>query len=104
MREIIQAIEGIDAKNFHAPFTQKVTYLFNKFVDNEFKKLADKTDEYIKSAKEMGDKFTITIEESLEYNTLKLNLEYLDELKLLAESSQLLKRLESMVKNSNLLI
>lgn len=68
----------------------------NKLISNAFLKTTSVVEKHIKLAKEKGDAFTDKFQESSEFISIKISLEYLHEMSLLSNSEELLTKLEMM--------
>ena len=97
-KKLIQECKAAKANNFNAPFNQNAYFLLYKLIDSAMASLLKFIEEQIKLAKEQGEKYTLNIEESGMYVQIKMCLDYLHELALLADTGKLLSKLTVQTK------
>lgn len=97
-KKLIQECKAAKANNFNAPFNQNAYFLLYKLIDSAMASLLKFIEEQIKLAKEQGEKYTLNIEESGKYVQIKMCLDYLHELALLADTGKLLSKLTVQTK------
>lgn len=97
-KKLIQECKAAKANNFNAPFNQNAYFLLYKLIDSAMASLLKFIEEQIKLAKEQGEKYTLNIEESGKYIQIKMCLDYLHELALLADTGKLLSKLTVQTK------
>ena len=97
-KKLIQECKAAKANNFNAPFNQNAYFLLYKLIDSAMASLLKFIEEQIKLAKEQGEKYTLNIEESGKYIQIKMCLDYLHELTLLADTGKLLSKLTVQTK------